>query len=301
MPVLDQRRECNARYVHYINDYFKHTSILPSESTTIQYCDELTKSRRPRATSEGGNHVTAALSLARLIDFYRSLPYARSYRPNNPNNPVTSYGVLQIDDEQEVPLYIEADIRREHLQRYRDRPNFGDDVKKQMRLMGKLATDDHGHLLAHSLGGSSTALNIVPMARNVNRHLQYSDGAQEMGIPRSFWRSNEDWIGRFLKNRDYSNGRVTWRLALQYAGDTVINPGGSGSFRPIRFTVQFTAYTDKSDPDSEYYRTHEISFFNDNDDGCLFEEQRRNIEYIKDLLPQCYHISLPDGPEGNTL
>lgn len=44
-----------------------------------------------------------------------------------------------------------------------------------MQRMGLADGDEYGHLIARSLGGNSSPLNIVPMAKSINRHCRVGD------------------------------------------------------------------------------------------------------------------------------
>ncbi|KAG5898100.1 hypothetical protein JTB14_027457 [Gonioctena quinquepunctata] len=252
--------------LHLINDYFKRTTITNNNQTEIHY-NETTPKLRISKRQVPGIH-----ELDQLIASYSSSSHVMAYTKNDWNDPITNYGIILLNNNQKLPLYQIADIRKRHLPAPNSRKNFGSDVEQQMRLMGMLRTDDRGHLLAHSLGGSSTALNIIPMTKNVNRNCERLPGNRELGLPTSYWRSNEDYIRRFLY-RDYPGGRVTWRIALKYKDNVLNNPQRANDYRPLRFTMQFTCYTNENDPNSKHHESAAITYWNDDSYACAYEEK----------------------------
>lgn len=81
---------------------------------------------------------------------------------------------------------------------------------KAMRKQGIKGVDDGGHLIAHSLGGNTGALNIVPMESSLNRIRYYS-------------------IERFLKNN--SKTSKNYKVQVFY--------GNKNSLRPKKFIQSF--------------------------------------------------------------
>lgn len=164
-----------------------------------------------------------------------------------------------------------------------------------MTTMGMLKDDERGHLIARELGGDQSFLNVVPMARGVNRHtsqgtsdsvepnlsvnplgLPLKQNLYDMGYPLSVWRKNEQFIRDFLDKNP--GGFVDYTVVVQYPdvvvsaqiasdlGEVIIQ---NGDLRPTHFMQQFTLYF----PDGNVERYAAYVFINDNDFQCPNYEQ----------------------------
>lgn len=287
--------------VKKIENYFHSRIVVQKNSTDIEYCFPNNNNNNNRIKRE-----KPPMSMDELIDIYRHLYNADviDYTPNS-NSPITNIGTLRVDvneleQSQRIPTFLTATIRRVHLPTTSHPNNYPADVERQMSIMGGLLdTDDRGHLLAHSLGGSSTCLNMIPMARRLNRHFlpenkEFKEELRLDRIPLSLWRSNEAYIRLFLDRNP--NGRVEWRLALQYQEDVYF--GGVENLRPTHVSTQFTAYRGDG---TVYFSSDEVCFVNDESFQCgwivmsraakptLLESKCSNVDVRRiALLSSCF-------------
>lgn len=109
--------------------------------------------------------------------------------------------------------------------------------------------DDRGHLVAQSLGGDQSVLNIVPMAINVNRYrvvgdrgdidpnrvinpnaLTVKNNMKDMNYPLSVWRDNEKYTADLVA---HTRNRVRYTVIVQYDNDVIAElENNRNRFRP---------------------------------------------------------------------
>lgn len=179
----------------------------------------------------------------------------------NIDNPVREYGEELVGPNLYLPTYIIADIRRGHIGR--PRPRIPDYIEDHLHNNMQFQTvedwpdnpDQMGHLLAHSLGGSTTeTYNFVPMTRLLNTGM----GSQDPQL-RSLWRSFERRIRSFL-NDEHRLGRVEWRIFVIYDRQHPITYN-----RPISFSMHFSEYNHHTDTQASF-DSDDITFSNQNSD-----------------------------------
>lgn len=120
----------------------------------------------------------------------------------------------------ELPIYVEAMVNHTHLNNPRP-SNTPDDVKELMGQMERKQNDHAGHLIAASLGGSSTdPKNYIPMAPRVNTF-------------GGFWWKKEGELKRFLQRE--RRGKIVWQMIIIYWDDL-------RSYRSLGFCLRYTIY-----------------------------------------------------------
>lgn len=106
------------------------------------------------------------------------------------------------------------------------------------------------------------------MATRLNRLLGSTQGNRDLGMPTSYWRSNENYIHNFLHNN--RNSCVVWKLAISYPPDLYL--GDTNGTRPTPCCQQFNCNTDQNNDASLNYASSEICFQNSNDQGSYQEQ-----------------------------
>lgn len=256
--------------------HYVRTHAIKDGTPSIEYCHTSRRKRVPgqRQTIDELILMYTAFSLSR-VTFH-------TYTDIQNPSPVR---VLATIDTGSIilPAFIEADILPSHLPPPNSQPSFPTAVNTQMTAMGQLDDDERGHLLAHSLGGSTDTSNIVPMAARVNRHMQQTAENRYARYPASFWRSNEDFIRNFLRSNT-TTARVHWRLGITYDEDVLL--GQTTNFRPVSFCSQFDCYYG----DITNYTSTDVCFYNDNEYACKYSEKHKDKRDIKMNGQRCIQM-----------
>ncbi|XP_055855223.1 uncharacterized protein LOC129918624 [Episyrphus balteatus] len=163
---------------------------------------------------------------------------------SNPASPITSVSTFRVFADANHNSYIDltaamrAEIHPRHLLQVRD--TISGEVYQHLREMDREVTDEAGHLLASSLGGSGVPENFAPQSPGLNR------GA---GGFSSGWHRVEAMLLRYLQR---GLGYVRWSLLPQY--DLLPN-----SRRPTAFGLSIRFYNNQGD------------LYNWNGDGAVIE------------------------------
>ncbi|XP_055310327.1 uncharacterized protein LOC129573601 isoform X2 [Sitodiplosis mosellana] len=175
--------------------------------------------KRVKRNDGHGPENEEPILLAALSNMYKCMGNVHTTRIAERDNPVTERMDMDVQLNGNrivrIPVFIKATIFRRHLKSYTSRDTWKTAVIKQMEDMNFIEEyDEKGHLLAHSLGGNEDVPNIVPMAKNLNRHggkdEEQRDALREFDFPQSEWRNIEGRLKKFLENNP--GGRIDWIL-----------------------------------------------------------------------------------------
>jgi hypothetical protein len=99
----------------------------------------------------------------------------------------------------------------------------------RMRQLYQTVNDDVGHMLAVSLGGPNSLINLVPQHATTNRNLGSDD------VNYSFWRATESFIQWLVLQ--VGTEFVDWDLFIMYEGDLDV----VANRRPVGFGLRYIA------------------------------------------------------------
>lgn len=121
-----------------------------------------------------------------------------------------------------LPIHVYAEISAQNLKKYKQREPTAQ-FKNRLTQMNARRGDQAGHILAHSIGGTDEAKNIMPQHPSVN-----------LG---DIWKRTEKFIHNFLKEDarkpvNQQLKRVFWTAEIYYRPDL-------SNYRPVGFCIYY--------------------------------------------------------------
>lgn len=232
------------QYMYFLNDknyVIRKIQLIPPFCPILlnpkSYCSEESKlrcgilyPRIERLTNYGGSSEACTeynFITEYIADIMKDKYYA-TVKVNDRATAIKSYSMLKKGSTIDLTLTMNAEIYYKHLTN--KKPPESQTVRDHVQKLESDKTDEAGHLLAPSLGGTLKPYNFVPQSPMINRKLLVAGNS--IRSPQRGWFDVEALIRNYVSETE---GYVGWHLVISYGN--LVN-----SLRPTEFWLLVKFY-----------------------------------------------------------